>query len=297
TPVKRRIVTPRSNPVPRQAASTSQPAASPTTQQAQAAPPAPPATDPFAAGFPRYPNAIEGSFGLPAAYESASQRTGDAIDEVAAFFQRELVSAGYQAMPLDQANRQAFQVTRGDTSKVLTLISNPEGSGTSIVLSDSPLPENLDASSVVSPAEQRFYAEIPIPAPDGADWFDVNELALEQSPDNQPALAKLLSEPNAFFSALGGITPDGFEETPTPRSELVRGVVGRSDPASIYSLIQPDLQTGGFTISPASRYGGGETYQITRIDQGTNQQVSAYMVLVPTPDGRTVLFLLNRLPG
>ncbi|NJL23064.1 MAG: hypothetical protein HC895_23185 [Leptolyngbyaceae cyanobacterium SM1_3_5] len=232
-PVQR--IPPRSNPVPPVPPTITRPVTPPAPRPAQAQPapattapattapattPAPPATDPFAAGFPRYAGAVAGSFGLPAAYDAASQRTDDAIEQVAAFFERELASKGYQVTAIDQLNRRVFQVSKDGVTKVLTLIPNPEGSGTSIVLSDAPLPEDLGSVSVESPAVQRFYSEVPIPSPDNANWFDVTELALEKPLD------QLLSEPSAFFTSLGGKDADGFELPPEPRAGYVRGVVG-----------------------------------------------------------------------
>ncbi|NJL23065.1 MAG: hypothetical protein HC895_23190 [Leptolyngbyaceae cyanobacterium SM1_3_5] len=43
-------------------------------------------------------------------------------------------------------------------------------------------------------------------------------------------------------------------------------------------------------------YGGGDAYQVSRTDQYSSEQVNAYLVVVPTQDGRSVLFLWNRNP-
>jgi len=307
-PVQRRAVTPippvRSNPAPRPATASPQPTPSaatssptapePTTTDPQAAnnaPPGPPATDPFAAGFPRYPNAVPGSFGLPATYESGSQRTNDAMAQVGAFFERELAGAGYQVTAIDQTGRQAYQVTKDGTTKVLTLIPNAEGAGTSIVLSDAPLPADLGSVTVESPAVLRFYSEIPIPAPDNANWFDMAELALEQSLD------ELLDTPTAFFSSLGGTDAEGFFLSPEPRAGYNRAVVGNGAPASVFASIQPQLEANQFFVTSVGSYGSGNTYQITRTDQYTSEQVTGYVVVVPTKDGRTAIFLWDRRPS
>jgi hypothetical protein len=274
-------------PTPALAAST--PAASTQPSPAATAPsatPAPPA-DPFAAGFPHYPNAQPGSFGLPPEYESASQKTSDAMSAVASFFEQQLRAGGYTIAPLQQAGRTVYQVMKGNITKTLTLIPNPDGAGTSIILSDQPLPEDLGSADVESPAVARFYQDLPVP-PD-ASWHDVNELT-------EP-LDTLIASPADFFTSLGGVDAGGFYTPPEPRGGYIKGVVGAGDPTTAFANLQPQLQSFQFNFTPAGSYGGGSVYAVSRTDQyPPNEQVTRYLVLVPTQDNRTIIFVWDRNP-
>ncbi len=261
------------------------PAPTPTAQPTVAPAPAPtPATeDPFLVDFPRYPGTESGSFGLPAAYDPFSQRTEDAIAQVSSFFERELQAKEFSAQLLeDEPNRKVYQVSKAGTTQYLTLFPNPEGAGTSIVLSPEPLPTDLAASSVVSPEEASFYADLPVPTVSGND-------------DNYQRLSEpefLLSQPSAFYEDLGD-TGGGSYIEPQLRSAIQRAVLAarQPDPQALFAEIQNRLEIAYFEVESAGSYGGGDLYQINR------DGITAYLSLVPTQTGTgTAIFVWNRAP-
>jgi hypothetical protein len=275
-------------PTPTAAAATTSPSPGTAAPIAPTAPTAPPA-DPFTSGFPIYPSTQPGSFGLPSDYDASSRRTDDDMEKVNDFYVNGLSEANYVTTAVEQAGRTVYQVTKADQTRYLTLIPNPEGNGTSIILSNDLLPMDLAGGSVESPAVGRFYSELPIP-PDES-WQDVSEVT-------QP-LDAIMASSTDFFTSLGGIGADGFSSPPELRAGNIRGVVGAGDPDTVYASLQSQLQAGQFTTTAAGSYGGGSVYEVSRTDQyPPNEQVVRYLVLVPTLDGtKTFIFVWDRAPG
>jgi hypothetical protein len=255
-------------------------AASPQPAPAQPKP-QPTAVDPFAAAFPQYPGVQPGSYGLPTDFEPFSQKTTDAVDRVSNWFQSQFKSKGFQAQSVEQSGRTVYQVSKDGKSKFLTLIPNPQGAGTSIVLSDQLLPDDLGGGSVVSPQEQAFYqnlAEIIQDANPNSAWHDL---------DNP----RILPDPNAFYAAVvneqeylaGGIS----QLQPGVERKVVH--VGQS-PEALFAQISTMMQTAEIQVTPQGTYGGGALYQLQR------DGITRYLSLVPTQDGNTAIFIWTRAP-
>lgn len=241
--------------------------------------------DPFLADFPRYPGTQPGSFGLPGALDSSSFKTGDAVARVEGFFKQELAVKKYTIQPVEQPGRTVYQVSRAGTTQYLSLIPNPEGSGTSIVLSQEQLPDDLTSEGFVSPEEQRFYADLPVPNVEVStdEWQQVSE------PE------KLLANPNSFFASLGGQDSEGFYTEPEFRPEIDRAVVGvGQQPQTLESSLRSNLKSSEYTVKPLGSYGGGSLFQVTR------EGVTGYINLVPTKNTAatkgTVVVIWKRSP-
>jgi len=313
-PLPRRVDAPpplRSAIIPRQApqqATPAQPVPTPTVAAAAATTPAPasptaPPADPFTAGFPVYPGAQPGSFGLPSQYNAGSRRTTDEMSKVDNFFVDRLQAAGYEITTAEQSGRIAYQVTKSGQTRYLTLIPNQEDIGTSIILSEQPLPSDLGSGSVESPAVARFYSDLQTAF--SPDWKSADDLLLTQSP------AELLSSPTDFYSDAGGaVTPSeqvqgsdsvqygGGYALPEPRAGNVRAVVGDGDSQTVYNTLASQLSANQFDIKPGGDYGGGTYYEVSRTDTYTPESVTRYLVLVPTLDGaKTFIFIWDRRPG
>lgn len=266
-----RPATPAPQPAPQPAPSQPQP-----TAQAN-----PVSTDPFAAAFPQYPGTRPGSFGLPAAFDPFSQKTGDAMDQVNTWFETQLKSKGFQLQPVTQSGRIVYQVSKDSKTKFLTLIPNPQAAGTSIILSDQLLPEDLGGSNVVSPQEQAFYqnlAEIIQDANPDSAWHDL---------DNP----KILPDPNAFYARVvseqeylsGGVS----QLQPGIERKVVH--VGQT-PDVLYSQISTMMQIAEIQVAPQGTYGSGALYQLSR------DGITRYLSLVPTQDGNTAIFIWTNSP-
>ena len=260
--------------------SPSQPVAQPSP--AVRSPAASPASaDPFAADFPQYPNAQPGSFGLPAAFDPFSHKTTDAMDQVGSWFQSQLQAKGFQAQPMTQSGRTVYQISKDGKSKYLSLIPNGQGSGTSMILSDQILPDDLGGGNVVSPEEQAFYqnlSEIIQDANPDSAWHDL---------DNP----RILPEPDAFYSRV----VSEQEYLSGSVSELQTGVerkivhVGQL-PDALFGDISSMLQTAEIQVAPQGTYGGGSLYQLSR------DGITRFLSLVPTQDGNTAIFIWTSSP-
>jgi hypothetical protein len=275
-----RVTTPRTAalapaaPVPRQPVAQPSPAV-------RSPSPSPVTADPFAADFPQYPNAQPGSFGLPAAFEPFSHKTTDAMDQVSSWFQSQLQAKGFQAQSVTQSGRTVYQISKNGKSKYLSLIPNDQGSGTSMILSDQLLPDNLGGGNVVSPEEQAFYqnlAEIIQDANPDSAWHDL---------DNP----RILPDPSAFYSRV----VSEQEYLSGSVSELQGGVerkivhVGQA-PDALFGDISNMLQTAEIQATPQGTYGGGALYQLSR------DGVTRFLSLVPTNDGNTAIFIWTSSP-
>jgi hypothetical protein len=243
-------------------------------------------SDPFIADFPRYPNAQSGSFGLPQEFDPFSFRTPDALSEVSRWFQEQLQVNQFLVQPLEEASetgRSVYQVSKEGITKYLALIPNAEGEGTSYVLSDRPLPEDLGSRRVISVEEQQFYEDLATVIPNvdpNSGWQEV---------DNPN---KLL-EPNAFYENLAEIDLNQGD-IPQRRTGIERAIlgVGQSDPQAVLARIENFLQIAYYEVSPSGSYGGGQLYEISR------DGITAYINLVPTTDGTsTAIFLWSRSPN
>ncbi|NCJ07343.1 hypothetical protein GS597_12660 [Synechococcales cyanobacterium C] len=253
------------------------PVTNPVTPGRSEAAGAKPETDLFLTEFPRYPGAKPGVLGLPDAYAAFSQNTEAALNPVANFFETELQAKGYTLQDLsEQASRRVYLVSKGDTRQYLTLISNPEGAGTNILLSPKELPEDLGSANIISQEELDFYSDLPIPTINNEEWQRLSEPSF------------LLAQPDAFVAE---IDPENFVERLRPGIQRALVATQHPDSQALFAELQTRFQVAYFTIEPSGNYGGGQLYKITR------DGVTGYLSLVPTQDGTgTAIFVWNRAP-
>lgn len=260
------------------------------SQPAASAPRSAPPASQFLADL-AYPGWTQGSFGLPPAYESVSHKTNDNRAAVSSYYESNLPTKGYTVNPVDDSSTRAvYQVSKQTFSHYITLISNPSGSGTTILLSEQPLPADLSSVQVEDGSVQTFFNDLPVPVADlnGDRWQQVSEVQ------------QLLSDPTAFYSDLGS-SDDSFVIEPTLRSGIRRAVVGVGQtPQAVFEDISQKLDIAGYTVSPISSYGGGDLYQVEREEtnnQGEPATVMAYLSVVPSANGQdTLLFIWEQRP-
>jgi hypothetical protein len=248
----------------------------------------PDAADPFDKVFD-YPGSVAGSFGLPPAFDPFSKKTTDPLDKVDGWFQQQLKTKGFLVQSTEEAatGRAVYQVTaKSGQTKYLTLIPNAEGAGTTILVSDSPLPKDLVAAgqNVVSPEEQSFYSDLVavVPIPDveiSNGWQEI---------DNPNAL----TEPASFYSEV--LSDADYQNGGV--AKLLQGVeraviaAGRS-PDDVYADVSVRLEGASYQVIPKGTYGGGPLYQISR------DGVTGFLSIVPTTDGSAAIFIWSSPPN
>jgi len=274
-----RATAPRTNiPVP----------AAPFVAQTAQASSKPDAADPFDKVFD-YPGAIVGSFGLPPAFDPFSKKTTDPLDKVDSWFQQQLETKGFSVQPTEAAatGRAVYQVSSKDgKTKYLTLIPDAAGAGTTILVSDAPLPKDLVAAgqNVVSPEEQSFYSDlvavVPIP--------DVEVSNGWQEADNP----NVLPEPASFYAE--ALSEADYQQGVVAKLlvGVERAVIasGRS-PDDVYSDVSVRLGGASYEVTPKGAYGGGSLYQISR------DGVTGFLSIVPTTDGSAAIFIWSKAPN
>jgi hypothetical protein len=280
-----RVAVPRTSSIPSIRPAPITPAIATTSSDSAAKPDAP---DPFDKVFD-YPGSVAGSFGLPPAFDPFSQRTTDALSKVDGWFQQQLKTKGFLLQQSEAAStgRAVYQVSSKDGQvRFLTLIPNPDGAGTSILVSPSALPKDLAAaaSNVVSPEEQQFYSDLTavVPIPDveiSNGWQEI---------DNP----NLLTEPASFYAEM--LSEQDYQQGLVARflPGVERAVIaaGRS-PADLYADISVRLEAAAYQVTPKGTYGGGELYQIAR------DGVTGFISVVPTTDGSAAVVIWSDAPN
>ncbi|MBW4515995.1 MAG: hypothetical protein KME11_12320 [Timaviella obliquedivisa GSE-PSE-MK23-08B] len=248
----------------------------------------PDTVDPFDKVFD-YPGAVAGSFDLPPAFDPFSKKTTDPLAKVEGWFQQQLKTKGFVVQSTEAAatGRAVYQISSKDgQTKYLTLIPNAAGAGTTILVSDAPLPKDLVAAgqNVVSPEEQSFYSDLTsvVPIPDvevSNGWEEI---------DNP----NLLTEPASFYAEV--LSEADYQQGGV--AKLLQGVEraviasGRS-PDDAYADIAPRLEVAYYQVTPKGTYGGGSLYQISR------DGVTGFLSIVPTTNGSAAIIFWSKAPN
>ncbi len=220
------------------------------------------ATQPDEAGsdtwldFPKYPQATTGCFGLDGCSE-----TGDALEQVAGFFTKELPAKKYTAAPIvTEPTRQAFQVTKGSLTQVLSVIADPAKGKVYIVLSDKPLVlSDLDRASEVPPEVFSVLQNL------GADDADRTAFA----------------NPDLYFAG-DRLRPDVL---------VTQIVEGQQASELMETFFRQNLINDGFEVSdPVGSYGGGDVYAITK------GSLNLFVNLIPSKDGNSAIVVISKKP-
>ncbi|NJR39098.1 MAG: hypothetical protein HC781_09990 [Leptolyngbyaceae cyanobacterium CSU_1_4] len=252
------------------------------------APAKPDAADPFDKVFD-YPGAVAGSFGLPPAFDPFSKKTTDSLDKVELWFQQQFKTKGFLVQPTEAAatGRAVYQVSAKDgQTKYLTLIPNAAGAGTTILVSDAPLPKDLVAAgqNVVSPEEQSFYSDLTsvVPIPDvevSNGWQEI---------DNP----NVLTEPASFYAEV--LSEADYQQGGVAKllQGIERAVIasGRS-PDDVYADVSVRLEGASYQVAPQGTYGGGSLYQISR------DGITGFLSIVPTTDGSAAIIIWSKAPN
>lgn len=225
------------------------------------------------ADFPIYPNAQSGSVGLLAGeIDKAARHTADGLDQVVAFYSKELPARKFNPQPLtDEADLKVYQVSKeGGTPQYLHLIS--KDGKTVILLASQQVPDlkSLKSAEARSNEEIAFYDSVLKPLENDENLalaaFEPSDIAKFPQPDKFNNLNKF-----------------EFRSKTVPFKPM--------SPEELFAQVEARLSQSGFTqISKEAPYGGGLTYKIS---QGN---FTRYLFLVPTSDNRTIVILSKDSP-
>lgn len=219
-----------------------------------------PATDTALADFPLFPGAKAGCLEVQSCFQ-----TGNALDKVAAYFEKELPARKFTAqVDTDEPARKVYQVSRSDfPAQYLSLISTEQG--TIYVLADQP--RTLDDLKNAVDVPPEFYTIL----------AEVGEELEDESP---------FKNPNDFYTKLESQDQDG-SLIPAEQREEIEGVklVSGQTPDAVYTNLAPSLQSI-FEVSESGDYGGGSLYKLKK------DSFTGYLNLVPTKDGAGTIVVL-----
>ncbi|NJR65762.1 MAG: hypothetical protein HC772_11205 [Leptolyngbyaceae cyanobacterium CRU_2_3] len=255
------------------------PPTSPPTSSPTSPPTSPsPIAGALPSGFPQYPGAQPGSFGLPPSYESLSHKTSDAIDAVDTWFQQQLPGKGFDVVPVEQSAQQmVYRVAKGGVTEFLSLIPNPAG-GTNILVIPDPLQAGSSEQAILPQGDSQFTTDLAniLPTPTTNGWQAV------RTP------ATVLAEPKAFFED----TATASTSAPALRSGGETAAYGESQTVdAVFADLRTRFQAAEIELILQGDYGGGRLYQIAR------NGASRFLSLVPTQDGNsTVIVVWSQSP-
>jgi hypothetical protein len=197
--------------------------------------------------FPKYPTAKPGCF-----QKSFCIQTGAKLDEVAAYFEKELLANQFQWKPtIQEGNRKVYQVsTKNGATQFLSLIFAGGDEGTVYVLGENAL----------SLGDFKKAVEVP---PEIADILTAVGL------ESQNVEAAYFTEPDKFYPS-GALRPEisSISIIPDQPSDTLMD-----------AFLKTNLQNNGYEVSePKSPYGGGGVYEVKK------DKLKLYFNLVPTKD-------------
>ncbi len=286
TPPKPAVVPPRPNaappivqPKPKTATPTPKAAPTPTPKAAPTPTPTPSSTptpeippppetgaaDSFSK-FPQYPNSQPGSLSLLTGdADKNSKSTADAIDKVAAYFDKQITANGFQVQKVkDDATLKVYQVTtKGGETRYWHLFAKP-GEGTVMLLA----PQQIDPNQLAQVGDVRTPED---------DKFDEVRKAIDS--DFTPDSKNDYADPSYVT---------GFQQG-KDAEEL--GTFHGKTPADVGALVQGKLNQAGFTAVPAPAYGNGPVYKVTW------NKFSRYIGVAPSKTGEGILVIWHTAPN
>lgn len=223
-------------------------------------PEAAPTTDTALNEFPIFPGAKAGCLEVQSCFQ-----TGNALDKVAAYFEKELPARKFTApVNTDEPSRKVYEVSRNDfPAQYLSLISTEQG--TIYVLADQP--RTLDDLKNAVDVPPEFYTIL----------AEVGEELEDESP---------FANPTDFYTKLESQDADG-SLIPAEQREEIEGkkLVPDQTTDAVYTSLLPSLQSI-FEVSESGDYGGGSLYKLKK------DSFTGYLNLVPTKDGTGTIVVL-----
>ena len=211
--------------------------------------------------FPKYPSAKPGCF-----QKDFCIQTGAKLDEVAAYFEKELPAKQYQwKATIQESSRKVYQVSaQNGKSQFLSLIFTGREEGTVYVLGENAL----------SLGDFKKAVQVP---PEIADILTATGL------ESQNIDASYFSESDKFYSS--GVR--------RPEISSITLVPDQPSSTLMDTFLKTNLQNNNYEVSePKIPYGGGIVYEVKK------DKLGLYFNLIPTKDGSgTIVVIWGSPPG
>ncbi|HEY9604668.1 MAG TPA: hypothetical protein V6C85_23890 [Allocoleopsis sp.] len=205
--------------------------------------------------FPKYPTAKPGCF-----QKSFCIQTGAKLDEVAAYFEKELSAKQFQWKPtIQEGNRKVYQVsTKSGATQFLSLIFAGGDEGTVYVLGENAL----------SLGDFKKAVEVPP---------EISDILTAVGLESQNVEANYFTEPDKFY-------PSGVLR---PEISSISIIPDQPSDTLMDAFLKTNLQNNGYEVSePKSPYGGGGVYEVKK------DKLKLYFNLVPTKDGAGTIVVI-----
>ncbi|MBW4510836.1 MAG: hypothetical protein KME64_30625 [Scytonematopsis contorta HA4267-MV1] len=213
--------------------------------------------------LPEYRTTQPGSFNLfTGELDKQSLQTEDKLDEVVAFFEKELPDAGYDIKKLtNESDAKVYQISKGGQTQYLHLFEQ-SGKGTVIIFSDKQI-------------ERKSQTNVSKDVPE------------ENTFDNT---LKAINEELALTENTNFTEPDKFT-TSVPGFKKVLGTAEGKTPDELAQLVNKKLEAQGFKVSQVNTYSNGPVFQVKK---GAFTQ---FINFVPAAeDMGTIIILWDKAP-
>jgi hypothetical protein len=213
--------------------------------------------------LPEYKKTQPGSFNLfTGELDKQSLQTEDKLDEVVAFFEKELPDAGYNIKKMtNESDAKVYQISKDDQTQYLHLFEQ-SGKGTVIIFSDKQI-------------ERKSQTNVSKDVPE-ENTFDNTLKAINE---------ELALTENANFTE-----PDKFT-TSVPGFKKVLGTAEDKTPDELAQLVNKKLEAQGFKVSQVNIYSNGPVFQVKK--GGFTQFIN----FVPAAEDKgTIIILWEKAP-
>jgi outer membrane biosynthesis protein TonB len=205
--------------------------------------------------FPKYPTAKPGCF-----QKNFCIQTGAKLDEVATYFEKELLANQFQWKPtIQEGNTKVYQVSaKNGATQFLSLIFAGGDEGTVYVLGENAL----------SLGDFKKAVEVP---------SEIADILTAVGLESQNVEATYFTEPDKFYPS-GALRPEisSISIIPDQPSDTLMD-----------AFLKTNLQNNGYEVSePKSPYGGGGVYEVKK------DKLKLYFNLVPTKDGAGTIVVI-----
>ena len=211
--------------------------------------------------FPKYPGAKPGCF-----QKDFCLQTGAKLDEVAAYFEKELPAKQYEwKSSIQEANRKVYQVsTKNGKTQFLSLIFAGGEEGTVYVLGENAL----------SLGDFKKAVEVPP---------EISDILTAIGLESENVDSSYFTEPDKFY-------PSGARR---PEISSISVVPDQPSETLMDTFLKTNLQNNSYEVSePKNPYGGGAVYEVKK------DKVKFYFNMVPTTDGKgSIVVIWGSPPG
>ena len=213
--------------------------------------------------LPEYKKTEPGSFNLFAGeLDKQSLQTEDKLDEVVAFFEKELPDAGYDIKKLtNESDAKVYQISKDGQTQYLHLFEQ-SGKGTVIIFADKQIERKSQDNLSKEVSEENTF--------DNTLKTINEELALAENAN--------FTEPDKFAASVPGF-------------KKVLGTAEGKTPDELAQLVNKKLEAQGFKVLQVNTYSNGTVFQVKKGD------FTQFINFVPAAEDKgTIIILWDKAP-